>query len=50
MADSLKQLNISSQQAVAFARSFYSAVAQYVATHEKEYQEWLNQKENENDK
>ena len=45
MADSLKQLNISSQQAVAFARSFYSAVAQYVAEHEQEYKKWLEMAE-----
>ena len=50
MADSLNQVDISDRQAVAFARSFYLAVAQFVATHEKEYQEWLNQKETENDK
>ena len=45
MADSLNQLHISSQQAVTFARSFYSAVAQYVAEHEQEYKKWLEMAE-----
>lgn len=41
MADSLNQLNISDQQAVAFARAVYAVVAQYVAEHEQEYKKWL---------
>ena len=50
MADSLNKLNISDQQAVTFARAVYTAVATYCSTHQSEYQAWLNQKENENDK
>lgn len=41
MNNGLQQLNISDKQAVSFARSFYSAVAAYIAAHEQEYKEWL---------
>ena len=40
---------ISDKRASEFARSFYTAVAEYCATHKEEFENWINSNEKQGD-
>jgi len=44
-----ENLEISDRYAREFARSFYTAVAEYCATHNEEFENWINSNEKQGD-